>query len=80
MEQWPLFVRRPAHGNQLLQHTGRAASRRKSRLLDYQKKIGAELPNAETREAIKEEQRMKADPALGKTYTDVDAMMEDLLK
>lgn len=41
--------------------------------------IGAELPNAETREAIKEVQRMKDDPALGKTYTDVDAMMEDLL-
>ena len=41
--------------------------------------IGAEVPNAETREAIREVQRMKADPTLGKTYTDVDAMMEDLL-
>ncbi len=41
--------------------------------------IGAELPNAETREAIQEVQRMKANPTLGKTYTDVDAMMEDLL-
>ena len=41
--------------------------------------IGAELPNDETREAIKEVQRMKADPSLGKTYTDVDKMMEDLL-
>ncbi len=41
--------------------------------------IGAELPNAETREAIMEVQKMKADPTLGKTYTDVDAMMEDLL-
>lgn len=41
--------------------------------------IGAELPNAETREAINEVRRMKADPTLGKTYTSVDAMMEDLL-
>ena len=41
--------------------------------------IGAELPNAETREAIEEVRRMKADPALGKTYSDVDAMMEELL-
>lgn len=41
--------------------------------------IGAEVPNTETREAIREVQRMKADPTLGKTYTDVDAMMEDLL-
>ena len=41
--------------------------------------IGAEMPNAETREAIKEVQRMKDDPSFGKTYTDVDAIMEDLL-
>ena len=41
--------------------------------------IGAERPNAETREAIQEVQRMKADPSIGKTYTDVDAMLEDLL-
>lgn len=41
--------------------------------------IGAELPNAETREAIEEVRRMKADPSLGKAYTDVEAMMEDLL-
>lgn len=38
-----------------------------------------DIPNAETKEAIQEVQRMKADPTLGKTYTDVDAMMEDLL-
>ena len=42
--------------------------------------IGAEQPNAETKAAIAEVQRMKADPTLGKTYTDVDAMMRDLLK
>ena len=36
-------------------------------------------PNAETDEAIAEVQRMKADPAIGRTYSDVDQMMEDLL-
>jgi len=41
--------------------------------------IGAEVPNAETREAIEEVRKMKADPMSGKTYTDVDVMMEDLL-
>ena len=42
--------------------------------------IGAEIPNAETKEALQEVRRMKADPTLGKTYTDVNAMMEDLLR
>ena len=41
--------------------------------------IGGEIPNAETREAIREVQRMKADPSLGKRYDDVDTMMKDLL-
>lgn len=41
--------------------------------------IGAESPNAETVEAIKEVERMKADPSVGKIYTDVDQMMEELL-
>lgn len=41
--------------------------------------IGAEMPNAETKEAIKEVQRMKFDPVRGKTYTDVDTMMKDIL-
>lgn len=36
-------------------------------------------PNAETKEAIQEVKMMRADPNLGKTYTDVDKMMEDLL-
>ena len=39
--------------------------------------IGAEIPNAETIEAMNEVKRMKADPTLGKTYTDVDEMMRD---
>ena len=41
--------------------------------------ISGEVPNTETVEAIREVQRMKADPGLGKTYTDVDQMMEELL-
>lgn len=41
--------------------------------------IGGEAPNSETGEALREVQRMKADPSLGKTYTDVDRMMEELL-
>lgn len=41
--------------------------------------IGGDVPNAETAEAIREVQRMKADPTLGRTYTDVDQMMEELL-
>ena len=36
-------------------------------------------PNAETVEAIKEVMKMKADPDLGKTYSNVDQMMEELL-
>ena len=39
--------------------------------------IGAEIPNAETVEAMNEVKRMKADPTRGKTYTDVDEMMRD---
>lgn len=41
--------------------------------------VSLETPNAETREAIQEVQRMKADPKLGKSYSDVNQMMEDLL-
>ncbi|EJO22287.1 addiction module antitoxin, RelB/DinJ family [Selenomonas sp. FOBRC6] len=41
--------------------------------------IGGNSPNAETQEALDEVRRMKADPSLGKRYTDVDAMMKDLL-
>ena len=37
------------------------------------------VPNAETVEAIQEVKRMKADPSLGKTYSNVDQMMEELL-
>lgn len=41
--------------------------------------ISGDVPNAETREAIREVKQMKADPTLGKTYTDVDEMMKELL-
>lgn len=41
--------------------------------------IQYETPNAETIAAIEEVQRMKADPSLGKTYADVDEMMQELL-
>ena len=44
-----------------------------------QKVIKYGIPNVETIEAIEEVQRMKADPLLGKTYTDVDEMMKELL-
>ncbi len=36
------------------------------------------MPNAETVEAIQEVKRMKADLSLGKTYSNVDQMMEEL--
>ena len=42
-------------------------------------KINAEQSNQETREALEEVRRMKADPSLGKTYTDVDVMMRERL-
>jgi DNA-damage-inducible protein J len=42
--------------------------------------IGAEKPNSETIQAIQEVQAMKANPNIGKTYDDVDEMMDDLLK
>ena len=41
--------------------------------------ISGDVPNAETVEAIKEVKRMKANPSLGKTYSNVDQMM-DLMK
>ena len=40
--------------------------------------VAVEEPNEETKEAIREVVAMKADPLLGKTYDDVDQMMEDL--
>lgn len=42
--------------------------------------VSRDILNAETLEALKEVQEMKKDPSYGKTYTDVDTMMEELLK
>lgn len=42
--------------------------------------ISGEIPNEETRQAIAEVQRMKQNPECGRSYTDVDEMMKDLLK
>ncbi len=41
--------------------------------------VAREIPNSETMEAFKEVEEMKKDPSIGKSYTDVDKMMEDLL-
>ena len=42
-------------------------------------RVSVRTPNAETIEAIQEVQRMKGNPNLGKTYTDADQMMKELL-
>ena len=41
--------------------------------------VALETPNAETLAAFEEVERMRKDPSLGKTYTDVDEMMKELL-
>lgn len=41
--------------------------------------ITRDIPNTDTLAAIEEVRRMKEDPALGKTYSDVDSMMKELL-
>lgn len=41
--------------------------------------ITREAPNQETIEAIKEVEQMKKDPSIGKSYTDVDEMIRELL-
>ncbi|MCM1100169.1 MAG: type II toxin-antitoxin system RelB/DinJ family antitoxin [Clostridium sp.] len=41
--------------------------------------ISRDIPNAETIDAIKEVKMMKQNPSIGKSYTDVDKMMEELL-
>lgn len=42
--------------------------------------VSRNILNAETIEAIKEVQEMKQNPSLGKSYTDVDEMMKELLE
>ena len=41
--------------------------------------ISLNTPNSETIEAIKEVKEMKENPSLGKSYTDVEKMMKELL-
>ncbi len=41
--------------------------------------ISRDIPNDSTLEAMEEVKQMKADPSMGKSYTDVDEMMRDLL-
>ncbi|WP_455504627.1 hypothetical protein [Clostridium sp.] len=43
------------------------------------KEVIREVPNSETISAINEVQQMKKNPSLGKAYTDIDKMMEELL-
>ena len=56
-------------------HNGRTVAKLTSSF-----EISGDIPNAETVEALQEVKRMKADHSLGKTYTDVDKMMKELLK
>ena len=46
----------------------------------YSREVTGEIPNSETISAINEVQQMKQNPSLGKAYTDVDMMMEELLQ
>jgi DNA-damage-inducible protein J len=39
-----------------------------------------DIPNAETLAAIEEIRQMKKNPSKGEAYSDVDEMMQDLLK
>lgn len=41
--------------------------------------ISMDVPNAGTKEAIEEVRQMKQNPSVGKSYTDVDEMMKELL-
>lgn len=41
--------------------------------------ISMNIPNEETREAIEEVRQMKRNPSFGKSYTDVDEMIKELL-
>ena len=42
--------------------------------------VSREIPNEETIAAFNEVEAMKKDPSLGKSYTDVDKMMEEISK
>lgn len=42
--------------------------------------ISMNIPNPETRAAIAEVQKLKENPSMGKSYTNIDQMMEELLQ
>lgn len=42
--------------------------------------ISMNIPNPETKAAIEEVQKLKENPSMGKSYTDIDQMMEELLQ
>lgn len=42
--------------------------------------ISMNIPNSETKAAIAEVQKLKGNPSIGKSYTNVDQMMEELLQ
>ncbi len=48
-------------------------------LFRFEKESSQDDLNEETKAAIREVEEMKADPSKGKSYTDVDTMMQELL-
>lgn len=45
---------------------------------DINLRVNADVPNVETLAAIEEVKRMKINPSLGKTYSNVDQMIDEL--
>ena len=52
---------------------------RKMHFISFCFKIKTKKPNAETRAALEEVALMKLDPSLGKSYTDADQMIREIL-
>ena len=48
-------------------------------LFPFEKESSQDDLNEETKAALREVEEMKADPSKGKSYTDVDTMMQELL-
>lgn len=48
-------------------------------LFRFEKESSKDDLNEETMDALREVEEMKADPSKGKSYTDVDTMMQELL-
>lgn len=48
-------------------------------LFRFEKESSQDDLNEETKAVLREEEEMKADPSKGKSYTDVDTMMQELL-